>query len=191
MKTKRVAAIFILGILLVSAFACLGGPEATPTPTPTPIPGFQTYTDTVNGFSISYPDDWEVIPKEESDLLLAIFLAPSLCSGYLSSSAVFKQEFSFSMSVQTYYLEVCKAVVSDYEGYTSISEEELTVCGVPAIKYVYTYTDTESGFTKQNMELVLVKEQTGWTIATSSTVECWNLYENTFNTIIDSFRLLD
>lgn len=35
-KAKRIALIFILGILLVSAFACAGGPEATPTPTATP-----------------------------------------------------------------------------------------------------------------------------------------------------------
>ncbi|MBA7593572.1 hypothetical protein ES703_00501 [subsurface metagenome] len=37
---KKMAAIFILGILLVSAFACGGGgeEEATPTPTPTPTP---------------------------------------------------------------------------------------------------------------------------------------------------------
>jgi len=38
MKAKRIVLIFILGILLVSVFACAGGPEATPTPTATPLP---------------------------------------------------------------------------------------------------------------------------------------------------------
>lgn len=38
MKLKRVAAIFILGILLVAASACCPGPEGTPTPTPTATP---------------------------------------------------------------------------------------------------------------------------------------------------------
>jgi len=38
MKIKRVAAIFILGILLVAASACGLGPEPTPTPTPTATP---------------------------------------------------------------------------------------------------------------------------------------------------------
>ncbi len=39
MKIKRIILILALGILLVSAFACVGGPEATPTPTPTPTAG--------------------------------------------------------------------------------------------------------------------------------------------------------
>jgi|GEM_PF-7100547 len=38
MKITRIAVILLLGILLVSAFACFPGPEATPTPTPTPTP---------------------------------------------------------------------------------------------------------------------------------------------------------
>ena len=38
MKTSKILAILMLGILLVSVFACCPGPEATPTPTPTLTP---------------------------------------------------------------------------------------------------------------------------------------------------------
>lgn len=40
MKARKVVILFILGIVLVSAFACVGGggPAASPTPTPTPTP---------------------------------------------------------------------------------------------------------------------------------------------------------
>lgn len=36
MKIRKMAAIFILGILPICALACAAGPEVTPTPTPTP-----------------------------------------------------------------------------------------------------------------------------------------------------------
>lgn len=38
MKTSKILTILILDILVVSGFACGGGPEATPTPTVTPTP---------------------------------------------------------------------------------------------------------------------------------------------------------
>jgi len=36
MRTTKIAVILLLGILLMSGFACGGGPEVTPTPTPLP-----------------------------------------------------------------------------------------------------------------------------------------------------------
>jgi len=68
MKIKKVAAIFILGILLVPGFACNGGPAATPTPTPTPTvvlfsddfsdesSGWDTFSDVAG--SAAYQDGW-------------------------------------------------------------------------------------------------------------------------------------
>jgi len=68
MKITRIAAIFLLGILLVSGFACCPAPEPAPTPTPTPTPTLtptRTPTPTPTGQVmkpiVNYiPSDWEL-----------------------------------------------------------------------------------------------------------------------------------
>jgi hypothetical protein len=77
------------------------------------------------------------------------------------------------------------------QGYTFISEEEITVHDIPAMKLVYTHIpppDLESSF--QIMWCVLVEEQTFRQVEFSCVPACWSTYEGTFNTMLDSFQVL-
>jgi hypothetical protein len=184
MKKARIAVVLLLGTMLASGLACGGGKsEPTPTSTPTPTAAFPTYTDNISGFSISYPMGWKVVPADELETDLAAFSAPSLCEGYLSYVVIFSSPYSSSL--QSYHFEV-KEILSELEGYNLISEE-LTVDSIPAIKLIYTHT--EFGYPVQNIGQILVNEETGWNIRASTPPECWNVYEDTFNTIIDSFQI--
>ena len=71
MKAKTLIVLTLLAILFVSTMACgRGGEQATPTP------GYLTYTDEANGFSISYPEDWNTMPQESLDAALIGFQDP-------------------------------------------------------------------------------------------------------------------
>jgi hypothetical protein len=173
-------------------------PTATPTPTPTPMPtpivtptptltpGFETYTDYTNGFSISIPDSWET----ESDETGAFFFPTSQCAGWYPFGGVTASYEERYTSVQTYYTEVLEPLIENFDEYGLISRENLTIDGISAIKVTYTYVDSY-GYSVQETGCVLVKQQTVWGIVGSCDITCWNTYEGTFNTMISSFRLLD
>lgn len=151
--------------------------------TPTPIAGYQTYTDYDNGFSMSFPEDWEVEQGEEW-----FIKARSYCTGLPSLLGVTNYE-DYPVDVQTYFYDYSLPIWSRIAGYTSISVEDITLDGAPAIKHLY--TDTGHGVTMQNVLVVTVKDYTGWEIMIKIAPDCWNLYENRLNTIINSFRFLD
>lgn len=80
MKASKLVILALLA-LLVSAMACGGGGgEKTNTPTststPTPRAEYLTYTDEANGFSISYPEDWDTMPQESLEAALIRFEDP-------------------------------------------------------------------------------------------------------------------
>lgn len=56
---------FILGILLVSASACLGGPEATPTPTPTVEEAFDYYISQIGDIDPELAQELQKLPDFE------------------------------------------------------------------------------------------------------------------------------
>lgn len=71
MKIKGILAIFILGILLVSAFACGGGEEeeATPTPTLTPTP---TNMQAKLSVTVDAYIDWDTFEEEPIENALMV-----------------------------------------------------------------------------------------------------------------------
>ena len=204
MRWSRFVPIVLLALVLLVASACGGGGVSTPTPTPiapttptptaaptsTPMAGYETYTDEVYGFSISYPEDWYEVEVPEGGLwepILVAYWAPSPCATFFSNFNVLQEKMSSSMSVQDYGEWLKYYLVAD--GYTFISEEELTIGGRPAIKSVYTYTVYRP--TTKLARAYLVEGKTAWVITCTISPECWNQYEPVFDTIINSFKLLD
>jgi len=197
MKYSRIL-IFALVIVMVStvvvslaryAFTPKPGPTPTPTaqPTSTPIAGYVAYTDDSNGFTISYPEDWDKIP-DESYIGGVVFGCRdnSSCEDHFPNFSVGKRELSQAMSVQTIFEEE-KANLATLEGYTPISEEDMFLDGMPAIKHVFTLVVDEA--TVKVMEVLLVKGATLWFMPSECVPGCWGYSKDYFDIIAGSFDL--
>ena len=100
-----------------------------------------------------------------------------------------KEELPYSLSVREYF-ETGKALLpSTYPGYRDISEEQVSLGGMAAIKHVS--TASLGIVTFKQMQVYLVEGSTGWVITCTVTLGFWSQYEPIFDTIVNSFRLLD
>lgn len=196
MKYSRIL-IFILVIVMVSTVVVslahirsIPKPEPTPTPTAqptsTPIAGYLVHIDEANGFTISYPEDWEIIPDVPEVVLIA-YRDNSSCQDHFPNFNVGQSELSQPISVQALF-EQEKAYLATLEGYTPVYEETLTLDGMPIIKHVYTLV--RDAVTVKIMEVLLVEDTTAWFIACECATSCWSAYEPTFDTIVSTFHLL-
>ena len=80
MKANKLVILTLLA-LLVSTGACGGSrgektSTSAPTSTLTPTAGYLIYTDEANGFSISYPEDWNTMPQQSLEAGLIGFEDP-------------------------------------------------------------------------------------------------------------------
>ena len=204
-RSLIVLVILSLVSLAVGAVGCGGGGEetaATPTPkvTSAPLEGFDTYTDTVNGFSISYPEDWDQIPSELltgtlGDMAVVGFWPPEFQpDNYPPSFHILLEELPFTMGVDTYWDSAKRYLPNLFENYTPLSTESTTINGITAIVHVFTFTDSDdSGESWQCkfIKVALVKDLGAWVITGESTVPYFDDYELTYDEVIKSFRLLD
>jgi hypothetical protein len=100
-----------------------------------------------------------------------------------------KEELLDPLSVNEYFELGKESLASMYSEYRDISEEQLTLAGRPAIKHL---ADVGEGvLTFKQMDVYVVEGSMGWVITCTATFDLWNLYAGTFDTIVDSFRLLD
>jgi hypothetical protein len=176
MKLTRIAAVALLGIVTIFAVAC--GSSSTSTPR------FETYTDNTNGFSLSIPESWGA----ETDETVVFFRSPSPCAGLYPFGDVVAASAEGYTSAQAYYSETFAPFLETLDGSGLISKENLTIDGLPAIKVIYTYTD--SGYSFQEMASILIDQQTLWVIVGSCEITCWNQHVGTFNTMTNSFQSL-
>lgn len=205
--SKLIPLILLILILLVGSSCSCGGDGGTPTPTPTPTPtstptGTPTPTptgtptgeylehlDEENGFAILYPQDWEMVPPEHwAEGTLISFWAGEADMECVPQFSVTIEELSQPMGVEAWFEEL-KGNYTAEEGYTPISEEALTVDGIAAIKHVCSLDVGEATF--EAMLLYVVEDTNGWTVTCICVSDCWTKYEPTFDTIVESLRLLD
>ena len=154
-----------------------------------------TYIDESNGFSISYPRDWEEMPREiwkgvqteEGEILIA-FWSPY---PHKLNFIVWKEELSYPMNIQNYY-EVKKEKVKEralmLNNYAFISAEDLAIDGIPAKKDIFTHS-TPSGRPSKSMYVYMVKNQTAWVISFSGEPASFDDFKSTFDAIISSLSL--
>lgn len=209
MKSKGFIAFLFLAVLLLSTFTCAGGgsaatPTPTPAPTPTPMPtppaGYLTYTDEDNGFSFWYPDSWEQM-EEVLEPFAVRFKSPAACVPAGGTGIVWSPWFGvwepwYGLSLQDEFDDF-NSGAEELEGYVSISVEELTINGVPAMKHVFThYTGqaVQPGVAPhQTQRAVVMCAKAGkiFGLFCGAIPECWEENEPIFDTIIHSFQILD
>ena len=100
-----------------------------------------------------------------------------------------KEELPYSPSVREYF-ETGKALLpSKYPDYRGISEEQVSLGGMAAIKHVS--TASLGIVTFKQRQVYLVEGSTGWVITCTVRLEWWSQYDPIFDNIVNSFRLLN
>jgi len=72
--------------------------------------------------------------------------------------------------------------------YVSISTEELTINDISAVKH--TYTETNGTTSYKTVQEYLVDDGSGWLFGFACSKKSFDFYKYTFNTALNSFRLL-
>ena len=149
--------------------------------------GFTPYTDATNGFSISYPQDWEPMPQEfmtEDSVIGFRTLGTTPAAFYVE-----KSQLAPGGNLQTAYAEL-KQVAEASPGYSFISRDDITVNGIPAFKYIFqrSYDGTPAAL----VYAYLVHGGVEWTIQLScAPVQSYTQYQPTFDSIIGSFQIFN
>jgi len=178
MKAKLIL-MGVVAAVLLSLVSCAGAPQSEP-------PQFITYTDEANGFSIDYPQGWDVNPKESSDVKVAIW------SKRLGTNATGILVAKYSAPGYTlkafadFQIDALGDTITDY---APVSTEELTVYGVPAIEHTYNETVSPTAYT--TVKVYLVDGGTGWIIGFPCPQRSLDSYGSIFDAALGSFRLLE
>jgi uncharacterized lipoprotein YehR (DUF1307 family) len=147
---------------------------------------FLTYTDEANGFSIDYPQGWYIErPAERPTIKVSIW---SKRLGVDRACIMVTKE---SVSVQSLesYSELRMQHLSDTaKDYVSISTEELTINDISAVKH--TYAETVGTTPYETVQVYLVDDGSGWLFGFACPQKSFDSYKSTFDTALNSFRLL-
>ena len=207
MKKPAITLIIVLAFTLaLGALSCADGqgstptPVATPAPTATPSPApsltptaapsptptaeYMIYTDEVNGFSISYPEDWEM--KTYPGILLAVE-SFEICRGFRPTFEISIVGLTYSTDVESFFgTTIAQLLLSPDR--TFIYGEKVGVAGRSAIKWLSIVANSD-GSTLKEMSLFLVSSTTAWTLSFIAEPYCWSQYEEIFEYMVSSFNL--
>jgi len=121
------------------------------------------------------------------DTAWAVFTRLLSCAGKDIEASVVKIGTEYPNNAQAYYAEWIEPTLEHSDNFL-ISKEDLIINGVPAIRVLST-TGTNSDI--QLMWCFLVNQQTVWLIEEMCERTCWDTYEDTFDTMLNSFRFID
>jgi hypothetical protein len=171
---------------------------------------FETYTDEASGFSIDYPQGWDVVTdvahvnvlcniweyklaKEKTGVQVAKYSERVAASESFSASEL-KEAVGSANSFSALLME---GLPDNYQDYVAVSAEELTINGIPAIKHTFTGSikirlafGVPDTISYKWVQVYLVENGVGWLIHCSCPEESFDSYESTWDTVINSFRLL-
>jgi hypothetical protein len=125
------AAVTALVFSLVTCCGCVS--TSVPVPVePTPLPPLTTYTDEINGFSISYPQSWTKIAGPDDEYTRIRFMPQACAASYPQITVMSKQMQSGSSYISSLDLDTSCGEPE------VISREESMLDYMPAEKTVYT-----------------------------------------------------
>lgn len=148
---------------------------------------FLTYTDEANGFSIDYPQGWDIKyyaehPKYKVQFYTVTWELKAVCI------AVYKYGAS-GVNLEGLSELHIKTAPDNFEDYVPISTKELTINGIPAVKHTFTQTIDSTSY--KTVMVYLAEGGTEWTLFFDSSQKSFDSYKSTFNTTINNFRLIN
>jgi hypothetical protein len=151
-----------------------------------------THTDEANGFAVDYPADWtwsdELVAETEGGV--AAFRSPKEEDSFRPHMVVTKTALPIPLSVREVfgYAHSTGHQAEEFAGYVSISDEDITVDGLPAIKHVFTYS--EVGLELKAKQLWVVKEREAWVVRYVTAEASFDSWEPVLDDILHSFTFL-
>lgn len=178
-----------IGICLTLSWA-ITAISCAPTPAtliPQPPAGFLTYNDIVSNFSIPYPEDWEMIPKENIEFAVVGFWDRQQ-NIMLSYFVVMKAELPAEMDVEDYFEPERELFPGEYANYTPISTDTLILYGKKAIRHTWIFTLDGAAF--KYIRQYIVNQKTIWVLEAGCHLESFDSYKNIYDTMMAGFRIL-
>lgn len=176
---------------------------STPTPTPTPTPAvtpqvtpsaYLTHTDEANGIAVDYPAGWtwadDLVLETEYAVVIVAFRSPAEEDGFRPHMVVTKTVPPVPVTVRQAF-SLAHAVghqAEEFSGYVSVSDEDITVDGLPAIKHIFTYS--EGGVALKVKQFWVVKEVEVWVVRYVTAEASFDRLEPVLDGIVLSFTFL-
>jgi hypothetical protein len=181
---KRTIGICLTLFLEITAISCAPTPA---TLIPQPPTGFLTYNDIVSNFAIPYPEDWEMMPKENIQFALVGFWDRQQDAS-VNSFYVMKAALPFEMDVEDYFESERGYFPGEYANYTPISTDTLTLNGKKAIRHTWTFTLDGDAF--KYIRQYIVDQKTIWILEAGYPLESFDGYKSIYDTMMSGFYIL-
>ena len=164
-------------------------PTEVPTPivTPTPVPtiAHETHTDLVNGFELVYPRGWQV--GAHPSVLFAL-TSVEICGGFEAAFTLRKIELPYPTDLESFFGPMITLTFSSRTS-SFISGEKVGVSGRAAIKWESMFAN-EGGDPFRDTTFYLLSDTAAWILSFTALSSCQSQYQDDFDYMVDSFRLL-
>jgi len=180
-------ALGLAALLLVTACAPTLTPTPTPSPTPTPQMETLTYTDSEHGFSVEYPEDWDVQAGFMATIVTFVGPVEEETGGAINVNigAVDSAEFP-EMTLEEYVRLFKLKLEENASNYEEVEEHDAAVDGLAAI--VWTWKEDLAGTTLMVTMAFFVKEDVVYAISYGATSELYDDYLDCFEVVLSTFK---
>ena len=145
-----------------------------------------------NGVSFDYPSGWDKLSPEDVSIgtsdaapVIAVVADPNSKKNDVYKTLVASQKTSTDLPLSKVVSSTKNSLTK--QGIEIVSERNLTVSGVPASELVYTVT--VSGEAKKERMVLLVKDNTAYSIICSTTAANYDSQQSNFDLIVNSFKI--
>ncbi|TAE00383.1 MAG: hypothetical protein EAZ97_06125 [Bacteroidetes bacterium] len=145
----------------------------------------QLYQDSINRFSIHFPDNWEIVEDDRFTLVVH--------SNYLANKekmagfGIDINEMSKNFSTEQYYHGNMKSINKAYQNLKITEEEDINLNGMLVKYVVYQYSMNEKKL--KCMQFFFTKDKKGYVINGTSANNVFDTYRSLFIEIARSFKL--
>jgi len=142
------------------------------------------YTDTVQGFTINHPQDWETMSDNVDGLPLTAIVpddSENLRLSYVIQTIPLPSQFT----LPDYYEEVTR-VIRSARGYALLNEQPVIIDNISAFQHSFTVDSPEG---KMNgFQVMLIHDGAGWLISSLCPDNQFTDFEPLITAMTDSFR---
>jgi len=186
MSKKNLAGIAVACVIAIIVVVVIAiRPPATSIPEPPA--GFAVYNDIVSGFAVVYPQDWEMIPKQDFGFALVGFWDRGP-DATINSFYIMKASLPYAMDVEDYFESEKSYFPGEYANYSPTATDSLTLDRRKAVRHTWTFT--VGGDSHKYMRQYIVDLKTIWVLEAGCSLESFDSYQSVYSTMMSGFRIL-